>query len=108
MPMLQVFDCPDALSGLAERSATTIAPQALLLLNNELVRAAADGLASGRRGATPEARIRKACELALDACRTAPRPTRGWRSSIRRGGDATAWRDYCQVLLCLNEFVFVE
>src|SRR5262249_51084247 len=34
IPMLQVFDAPEALVSLGERPATTIAPQALLLMNN--------------------------------------------------------------------------
>ncbi len=108
VPMLQVFDCPDALSGLAERSATTIAPQALLLLNNDLVRLAADGLAKRAEGATPEARIRKACELALGRVPDPAEIDAGMAFVNARGGDEAAWRDYCQVLLCLNEFVFVE
>src|SRR5207237_1122466 len=45
IPMLQVFDAPDALQGLAERPTTTIAPQALLLLNNANVRKCAQRLA---------------------------------------------------------------
>ena len=42
MPMMVVFDAPEALVGVGERPTTTIAPQALLLMNNPQVR-------SGRR-----------------------------------------------------------
>src|SRR5262245_55004076 len=45
IPMLQVFDAPDGLSSLGERPTTTIAPQALLLMNNAHVRQWARGFA---------------------------------------------------------------
>src|SRR5262249_41167764 len=38
VPMMQVFDAPEALGGVAQRPTTTIAPQALLLMNNPNVR----------------------------------------------------------------------
>src|SRR5206468_12907504 len=38
IPMLQVFDAPDALQGIGERPTTTIAPQSLLLMNNPNIR----------------------------------------------------------------------
>src|SRR5262249_40974891 len=45
VPMMQVFDAPEALSGVGERPTTTIAPQALLLMNNPNVRGYAKGFA---------------------------------------------------------------
>src|SRR5207237_2063166 len=51
MPMMVIFDAPEALSGMAERPTTTIAPQALHLLNNPQVRQAARGFA---RRITPD------------------------------------------------------
>src|SRR6185503_12996830 len=45
VPMMVIFDAPEALSGMAERPTTTIAPQALHLLNNPQVRLAARGFA---------------------------------------------------------------
>ena len=38
VPMMQVFDAPEALTSIGDRPSTTIAPQALLLLNNPNVR----------------------------------------------------------------------
>ena len=38
VPMMQVFDAPEALGGVGQRPTTTIAPQALLLMNNPNVR----------------------------------------------------------------------
>src|SRR2546426_235344 len=54
MPMLQVFDAPDALQGTPERPSTTIAPQALFLLNNSAVQASARGFA---RRIAPDAQV---------------------------------------------------
>src|SRR5207248_10763470 len=38
VPMMVIFDAPEALGGMAERPTTTIAPQALHLLNNPRMR----------------------------------------------------------------------
>ena len=45
IPMMVIFDAPEALGGMAERPTTTIAPQALHLLNNPQVRQAARSFA---------------------------------------------------------------
>src|SRR5207244_2408619 len=45
VPMMQVFDAPEALGGVGDRPTTTIAPQALLLMNNPQVRGYARGFA---------------------------------------------------------------
>ncbi len=52
IPMLVVFDAPDGTVGVGDRPSTTIAPQALHLMNNPHVRGAAHGFAKrvlGRR-----------------------------------------------------------
>src|SRR5207237_571570 len=50
-PTMVLFDGPDALQGAEQRGTTTVAPQALLLLNNSTVRACAENLA--KRVASP-------------------------------------------------------
>ncbi len=45
VPMMQVFDAPEALSSMGDRPSTTIAPQALLLMNNPNVRQTAQAFA---------------------------------------------------------------
>src|SRR5205823_3795256 len=45
IPMMQVFDAPEALVSVGERPRTTVAPQALLLMNNPHVRSYARGFA---------------------------------------------------------------
>ncbi len=46
IPMLVIFDAPDGTVGVGERTSTTVAPQALLMMNNPQVRSWAKGLAS--------------------------------------------------------------
>jgi hypothetical protein len=118
VPMMQVFDAPEALTGVADRPTTTIAPQALLLMNNPQVRGYAHALA--RRIApdakTPTAeavragflialaRTPSADELA-DALAFIRAQTASYSGPNRR---ELALADYCQVLMCLNEFIYVD
>ena len=119
IPMLVIFDAPDGTVGVGDRPSTTIAPQALLLMNNKFVRDYAHGLAK-RIGSNEK----ESFELAIE---------RGYQISLSRGPNADevseglafikqqmasyegksdarhlALTDFCQVLMCLNEFVYVE
>jgi hypothetical protein len=121
VPMLQVFDCPDALSGMGQRPATTIAPQALLLLNNAQVRTWAHALARRLLGdgkvATAEV-VRAAYVRALtrepgwdelaEGVRFMEDQAASYQAAGKGNGRELAVTDFCQALLCLNEFVFVE
>ncbi len=49
VPMMTLFDAPDSLQDIALRSTTTVAPQALLMMNSPLVRTYAEGFAAGSR-----------------------------------------------------------
>ena len=121
IPMLQVFDCPDGLSGVGERQATTIAPQALLLLNNPQVRAASKGLAK-HVAPTAETPLESAIVQAYEITMSRP-PVSGelqaelafinqQADSHHQAGRADprqlALADFCQILLCLNEFVYID
>src|SRR5205823_9870726 len=44
-PTMVLFDGPDALQGVEQRGTTTIAPQALLLMNSPVVRGCAESMA---------------------------------------------------------------
>jgi hypothetical protein len=118
VPMMVIFDAPEALSGMAERPTTTIAPQALHLLNNPQVREAARGLARriSPTPATPaEEAVRAGYRIALARD---PSPAElADNLAFLRDQEATypaaqrreaALADFCQVLMCLNEFVYVE
>jgi hypothetical protein len=118
MPMMVIFDAPEALSGMGERPTTTIAPQALHMLNNPQVRQAARGFA--RRiapdSATPlEDAVRAGYQIAV--ARQPDRDELADGVAFIRTQMATypenqrresALADFCQVLMCLNEFIYVD
>jgi hypothetical protein len=121
IPMMQVFDCPDGLQGVGERPRTTIAPQALLLLNNQNIREAAQGFAK-RAAPTPEtdwatavkasyllavARQPSAEELD-EALAFLNQQAASYMAAGKGDGRAFALTDFCQILMCLNEFVYVD
>jgi hypothetical protein len=121
IPMLLVFDAPEALVSQSERPTTTIAPQALLLMNNPHVRGYARALA--RRVApeekTPaEEAVRLAYRIALsrppsseelaDALGFLSRQVASYQAAGKNDSRELALADFCQTLFCLNEFVYVE
>jgi cytochrome c553 len=126
VPMMQLFDQPEPLVSVGGRPSTTIAPQALLFMNNPQVRAYAHSFAAQL---LPLAEKEKA--------------TQDWSAAIARGYEQAVGRppsaeelratteflqtqeklytqdnkpkprelaltDFCQVLFGLNEFVYIE
>jgi hypothetical protein len=118
IPMLQAFDAPEPIQSIGERSSTTATTQALMMMNSRLVRQQAEKLARAVLPASaadiPQA-VDKAYRIALGRL-----PTDGERQRmaayILRGTDDgkgvkaldTATTDFCQVLLCLNEFLYID
>jgi cytochrome c553 len=121
MPMMQVFDAPEALGGVAERPTTTIAPQALLLMNNPNVRSCAKAMAKritdSRRTSVEEA-VESAYLIALarqpaadelaDGVGFVSQQTKSYQTAGQTDPQAMGLADFCQILMCLNEFVYVE
>jgi uncharacterized protein DUF1553 len=121
IPMMTLFDAPDALQGIGVRPNTTIAPQALLLLNSPLVRESARGFAN-RIGIAESAdlvpSIRRGYLIALgrepdaeesaEAARFLQQQIALYESDKKPDARRLALADFCQVLLGLNEFVYVE
>jgi mono/diheme cytochrome c family protein len=116
IPMMTIFDAPEALTGIAARPTTTVAPQALYLMNNPQVRNCALGFA---RRLAPAANLDRAVNAAYEmALGRPPRPQEladsvdfiRRQQQTYRGADREqqALADFCQVLVCLNEFVYVE
>jgi hypothetical protein len=117
IPMMLLFDAPDAVQGVGVRSTTTIAPQSLLIMNSPIVRDWAVGFA---RRLEPSARasrstaVRLGYQIAL--CRTPDRSeetdARGFlevqETAYGPGGLEPALADFCQVLMGLNEFIYIE
>jgi len=106
--MLQLFDFGDPNSIAANRDTTTNAPQALFLMNSPFVREQAKHLAARLAKTAPEmpARIRLAYQLTL--AREPSAAERQRATAFLGKGDAAAWQLFCQSLLCLNEFAYLE
>jgi hypothetical protein len=121
IPMLQVFDAPDALQGIGERPTTTIAPQALLLMNNASVRQCANHLArriAPAEDSSLEAAIKLGYLISMsrepnetelaDSIAFVNQQTQSYRRSGKTNSSELALTDFCQTLMCLNEFVYVD
>jgi hypothetical protein len=120
MPMMQVFDAPEALGGVAQRPITTIAPQALLLMNNPNVRNYAKAFAKriGRDAVTDTELISRGYLISLarqpapdeltDGITFIQQQMDSYRSAGKSDARELALADFCQILMCLNEFVYVE
>jgi hypothetical protein len=107
-PFFEAFDRPDTNASCPQRPVTTIAPQALSLLNSALSADAARELAARARreaGADTEAQVRRAYLLALGRRPDPPEQALA-RAFLAAGG--TSFRDFCLALLNLNEFVYVD
>jgi hypothetical protein len=118
LPMLQAFDAPEPIQGIGARQATTATTQALLMMNSRLVRQQAEKLARlvlpARAADVPQA-VERAHRIVLGR-RPGDEERQRLVDFILRGAAAakgpqaleTATADFCQVLLCLNEFLYVD
>ncbi len=121
VPMMLLFDAPDALQGVGQRATTTIAPQALVMLNSATVRDAARHVAgrAAAAGSSSAEQVDRAYRIAFarppaadelaDAVAFLDEQRRLYAAD-GQGEDAQlrALVDFCQVLFGLNEFVYVE
>jgi mono/diheme cytochrome c family protein len=124
-PLFQAFDAPDAQQCSGRRNVTTVAPQALALLNDPFVRARAGDFADRllqEAGGDPAPSVDRAYRLALGRPPTDAERDAGTRFLARQERDRSArdpnagpdevrrkgLTDYCQVLFGLNEFVYVD
>src|SRR5207249_4108758 len=119
IPFMTMFDAPEPTQSIGERISTTVPTQALAMMNSPFVRQQAERLAQRIRP-TPEIPLAAAIDNAYQMafCRLpAPAERERMLTFIEQqqaaGGDApqhtaTALVEFCQVLLCLNEFVYVD
>jgi hypothetical protein len=114
---LQIFDAPEAMQSIGERQVTTVATQALTLMNSPLVRRRAEQLARRVRpndstdlaGAIDGAYRLALCRTATDAEKKNIIDFVGRQAkTYPKNGADLAWVDFCQILLCSNEFVYVD
>jgi hypothetical protein len=108
-----LFDAANPDQPVEKRTVSTVAPQALFLLNHAFVVGQAKRVAERLRQEVPAddgARIDRAYRLLFS------RPVRPEEAEIgrafltratRRGSEA-AWIDYVHVLLCSDEFVYID
>jgi hypothetical protein len=106
-PFFEAFDRPDTNVSCPVRPVTTIAPQALSLLNSALATTAAVALADRIRheaGGSLEREVERAYLRALGR-----RPDDTERSlAIEFLGSGSSVSDFCLALINLNEFVYVD
>lgn len=121
-PLMQAFDGPDAAASCGRREHTTVAPQALALLNDTFVRARAEDFA--RRLASAESATEGQIDLAwrlafgrtpsteelkaaTDFIESQARH-RSERSEAKPNSRHLALADFSQALFAMNEFIYVD
>jgi hypothetical protein len=124
-PLMQAFDGPDAQASCGRRENTTVAPQALALLNDAFVRARAMDFAQRLEvaaGAKTGEQVRIAWRLALGREPSADEKESGiafvnaqlqqrlLRDTGKPKAEAyqRALADFCQTVFAMNEFIYVD
>jgi hypothetical protein len=109
MPLFETFDMPDTSMSCERRNVTTVAPQALALLNNEFLLEQAGRFAQRlrRESADPEVWTDRAFRLALG--RPAHERDRSdARRFFARDSSEAALTRFCLVLFNLSEFLYID
>lgn len=121
-PMFQVFDFSDPSTLNGDRATTTVAPQALFLMNSGTVQSASSRMAQqllGRDSESDDERIRRLYEICLtrlpdaDEIEASLRLIDEVKSELAASGTSVdertvrAWESLCRVILASNEFIYV-
>ena len=104
-----VFDAANPDSSTEQRTVSTVAPQALLLLNHPFVLAQARRFAERLVHEVPQdetARVDHACRLLF--ARPVSAKEIGIARQVVAAGAESGWADLAHVLLCSNEFVYLD
>jgi Protein of unknown function (DUF1549)/Protein of unknown function (DUF1553)/Planctomycete cytochrome C len=119
--MLQVFDAADPNLIMGQRDVTTVAPQALFMMNNPFVIVQSNQMARrvlGSRDLEPDARIDLAYRFALGRVATEREKSNvnGYLASYRKSvasaepksnPELAAWASFCQTLFASGEFRYL-
>jgi hypothetical protein len=115
IPTMMLFDWPEHLVSIGQRSTTTIAPQALMFMNSPQGRQYADAFA-GRLNT--EAAVAHAYQLAFGRKPTVQesqlaeqflkQQAEVYQQAEKANPAATALADFCQTLFSMNEFIYVD
>jgi hypothetical protein len=115
IPMMMLFDWPEPLVSIGQRQTTTIAPQALAFMNNPIARAAAEALSNQISDVQQidEVFLKVLSRSPADAERQAAFRFIAQAQKTRREQNVSqpekmAIADFCQILLCANEFIYVD
>jgi hypothetical protein len=105
-PMFETFDQPNLINSIDRRNRTTIAPQALILMNNEMVVFQAGRFAERvRREAGDDAGRQVARAMALALGRP-PDGAEAERAAAFVGASPSGLEEFCHLLFNLTEFVY--
>ncbi|RLS85373.1 MAG: DUF1553 domain-containing protein [Planctomycetota bacterium] len=121
-PLMQAFDAPDAQQSCGRRMNTTVAPQALAILNDPFVRSRAEELAKGLLATVGESAAHQIRESFQRCLNRDPMPGElavagkflDSQTAAHQQRDANqnalllALTDFCQSLLGLNEFIYID
>ncbi len=100
-----LFDAADSTASIDRRTVSTVAPQALFLMNDPFIFEQAQALAK-RVAAVPDSKARLVELYALLFGRAPSEAEITIGLKFTAAPDGGAWAQYCQILLCSNEFVY--
>lgn len=119
IPILQLFDAPDAIQSIGKRNVTTVPPQALAMMNSPFIRKLAEEFAKRVRPDDQKKLEQLVDEVYAIALSRKPRPeeqqkmlefihyqTESYGENPQ--ASALAMADFCQLIFCMNEFIFVD
>jgi len=106
LPMLQIFDAPDSATSCARRETSTVAPQALAMMNSSFMTDQANRLADRIReqaGAEPNAAVEFGWRLAFGRV-----PSRQERQAALSFLERNSLPQLSLLLLNMSEFIYVD
>ncbi len=116
VPMMMLFDWPEHLVSIGQRSSTTVAPQALMFLNSDQGRRYSTALAGRLTGETTAAKITHAYRLCYGraphdaelkiATEFLVQQMEKYKTASHGNPGGDALTDLCQALLASSEFVY--
>jgi hypothetical protein len=110
LSMMETFDAPEMEPNCESRSFSTVAPQALLLMNNQFVLSQADAFARRVKkdaGDDIAAQVARAWQLAFSRPASAVEAKEA-AAFLTKTGTPQGLTRFCQALLSANEFLYVD
>jgi hypothetical protein len=108
-----LFDAADPAQCVGQRNVTTVAPQALFMLNNTFITENARHFAAKLMAEAPaddQAKIQRAYSTLFGRSPTESETAIGkdFLAAAAKRDQSTAWSEYIHVLMCANEFCYVD